>query len=55
MTSKHAYLTFLCSISYDVIINGREEQILQRFLDFDANVIFSAESYCWPDATLEVN
>jgi hypothetical protein len=45
----------LLLFSYDVIINGKEKQILDLFDQFKARVVFSAESFCWPDATLEVS
>lgn len=38
--------------SYDVMFLGAMKDILGRFLKFDAGVVFGAEHYCWPDATL---
>lgn len=40
--------------SFDVIFNGYGEEIMSRFLsDFkDYRVVFSAESFCWPDPEL---
>lgn len=38
--------------AYDVVFNGDEEQILARFREFDARVLFSAEGFCWPDSSL---
>ena len=30
------------------------EDILQKFKDFDCRLVFSAESFCWPDVSLAV-
>lgn len=38
--------------AYDVLFNGDAEQILARFREFDARVLFSAEGFCWPDSSL---
>ncbi|VDD94380.1 unnamed protein product [Enterobius vermicularis] len=40
--------------AFDVIFNGYGEEIMSRFLsDFkDYRVVFSAESFCWPDPEL---
>ncbi|XP_018363864.1 PREDICTED: procollagen-lysine,2-oxoglutarate 5-dioxygenase 1 isoform X1 [Trachymyrmex cornetzi] len=38
--------------SYDVIFLGDLSTIVERFLDTDARVLFSAEAYCWPDKSL---
>lgn len=37
-----------------MIINARSEKIIERFSDHfsEFNVIFGAEPFCWPDATL---
>ncbi|KRZ19517.1 Procollagen-lysine,2-oxoglutarate 5-dioxygenase 3 [Trichinella pseudospiralis] len=39
---------------YDVIINANAEIILERFYKSGANVLFSAEGFCWPDNSLAV-
>lgn len=39
--------------SYDVILIGDEKTILDRFHKSNSKVLFSAESFCWPDSTLE--
>ncbi|KRZ83626.1 Procollagen-lysine,2-oxoglutarate 5-dioxygenase, partial [Trichinella sp. T8] len=39
---------------YDVIINANAEIILERFYKSGANVLFSAEGFCWPDDSLAV-
>lgn len=36
-----------------MIINGNSNKILSRFKQFDAKVLFSAESNCWPDISLQ--
>ena len=28
--------------------------MLKKFLKFDANIVFSAEDFCWPDKSLAV-
>lgn len=43
------------SFSYDVIFSSDAEGILQKFKDFDVNIVFSAEQYCWPDQLLSVS
>lgn len=43
----------LIIFSYDVIVTSGEEEILNDFKSFNANVVFSAEKYCWPDSSLE--
>ena len=40
--------------SYDVVFTDGPETILERFDKFDARVVFSAEGFCWPDASLMV-
>ncbi|RMX35950.1 hypothetical protein pdam_00005243 [Pocillopora damicornis] len=39
--------------SYDVILLGKPEEFLKKFLDFKANMVFSAEGFCWPDRWLK--
>lgn len=41
--------------SYDVILDGDEKSILERFHNLNAKVVFSAEGFCWPDPTLEAS
>ncbi|XP_019882579.1 procollagen-lysine,2-oxoglutarate 5-dioxygenase 1 isoform X1 [Camponotus floridanus] len=41
--------------SYDVIFLGGLSAIVERFLDTDARVLFSAEVYCWPDRSLAIH
>ena len=38
--------------AYDVVFNGDAEQILTRFRELKARVLFSAEGFCWPDSSL---
>jgi len=38
--------------SYDVIFTAGYEEIIKKFLAQDANIVFSAENFCWPDANL---
>lgn len=39
--------------SYDVMLIGDEQAILERFHSSNARALFSAESFCWPDPSLE--
>ncbi|XP_070153954.1 procollagen-lysine,2-oxoglutarate 5-dioxygenase isoform X1 [Polyergus mexicanus] len=41
--------------SYDVIFLGGLSAIVERFLDIDARILFSAEAYCWPDRSLAIH
>ena len=47
-------LFFHC-FSYDVIFTADAKTILKKFLKFDANLVFSAEDFCWPDKSLAVS
>ncbi|KAL7675333.1 hypothetical protein ACOME3_001596 [Neoechinorhynchus agilis] len=38
---------------YDVIFNDEPDEIVRKFVTFDKRIIFSAETFCWPDKTLE--
>lgn len=40
--------------SYDVVFTMGAEDMLQKFRDFDCRLVFSAESFCWPDMSLAV-
>ncbi|XP_015786267.1 procollagen-lysine,2-oxoglutarate 5-dioxygenase 1 [Tetranychus urticae] len=50
--SKEQNLIILFVDSYDVIINAKREEILDRFNTLGAKVVFSAEDFCWPDPSL---
>lgn len=39
--------------SYDVILTGTSEEIIQKFKSFEANIVFGAENFCWPKQELE--
>ncbi|KAK2547937.1 Procollagen-lysine [Acropora cervicornis] len=39
--------------SYDVILLGHPELFITKFLEFEANLVFSAEDFCWPDKLLK--
>uniref|UniRef100_A0A8D8WHN7 procollagen-lysine 5-dioxygenase n=1 Tax=Cacopsylla melanoneura TaxID=428564 RepID=A0A8D8WHN7_9HEMI len=45
-------LIILFTDSYDVIIDGSTNEILERFNSFDAKIVFGAEKFCWPDTSL---
>ena len=38
---------------YDVIINDNQEELVKRFKQFGADVVFSAEPLIWPDSSIE--
>lgn len=44
---------FCCS--YDVIFMAGPEEILKKFHKTKSKVLFSAEGFCWPDASLAVS
>ena len=44
----------ISTTSYDVVLTMGPDQILQKFMDFDCRLVFSAESFCWPDVSLAV-
>jgi len=37
---------------YDVIINDNQEELINRFKQFGADVVFGAEPPCWPDTSI---
>ena len=41
--------------SYDLILLGDAQTFLKKFLEFKANMVFSAEGFCWPDRWLKVS
>ncbi|XP_073840041.1 procollagen lysyl hydroxylase [Musca autumnalis] len=38
--------------SYDVVFTTRLNEIVKKFKEFDARILFSAEKFCWPDVKL---
>ena len=47
-------MLFFCS-SYDLVFTDGPAAVLEKFLKFDARVVFSAEGFCWPDTKLAVS
>ena len=41
--------------SYDLILLGDPQEFVKKFLEFEANMVFSAEGFCWPDRWLKVS
>lgn len=41
--------------SYDLILLGGPQAFLKKFLEFKANMVFSAEGFCWPDKWLKAS
>ena len=39
--------------SYDVILTAGKDEIVKKFKSFEANVMFGAEDFCWPDQSLK--
>lgn len=37
---------------YDVVINDTQEELVKRFKQFGADVVFGAEPPCWPDESI---
>lgn len=51
---KHSdNLLIIFTDSYDVVFTDGVDTILERFAKVDARVLFSAEGFCWPDASLK--
>ena len=50
---KINYITFI--YSYDAVMHGNENEILDAFADYHAGVVFSAEVFIWPDQSLAVS
>ena len=42
-------LVIMFTDSYDVVLLAEPEVILTEFYKMDANVVFGAEAFCWPD------
>lgn len=45
----------LFSDSYDVIFISNEEEIYEKYLSFNTNMLFSAEKTCWPDNNMSIH
>ncbi|XP_014457169.1 multifunctional procollagen lysine hydroxylase and glycosyltransferase LH3 isoform X1 [Alligator mississippiensis] len=45
----HHDLVIMFVDSYDVVLAGSPGELLSRFARFGRRVVFSAESFCWPD------
>ena len=41
--------------SYDVVLAATPQTVIEKFLDFKASAVFSAEGFCWPDQSLAVS
>ena len=37
---------------YDVVINDTQDELVNRFKQFGADVVFGAEPPCWPDESI---
>lgn len=37
---------------YDVFLNDKPQEVLKRFYEMDADIVFAAEKECWPDLEL---
>ena len=38
--------------SYDVVLTGDKEEILAKYDQFNTEIVFGAENFCWPDNSL---
>ena len=54
---NHDYVSWLVhSISsYDLVFMDDPSELVRMFKEFEANVVFSAEAFCWPDPSLAVS
>jgi hypothetical protein len=41
--------------SYDVVLTAGPHEVIEAFNKLDADVVFSAEAFCWPDSSLAVS
>ena len=46
-------LVIMFTDSYDVLLLAGTDEILKKFKNFEANVVFGAEDFCWPDQSLK--
>ena len=46
-------LVIMFTDSYDVLLLAGKDEILKKFKNFEANVVFGAEDFCWPDQSLK--
>ena len=46
-------LIIMFTDSYDVVFLAEPETILTEFYNMNANVVFGAENFCWPDKGLK--
>lgn len=49
------YIWHFLPPSYDAVFLANAETFIKSFLEFNANVVFSAEGFCWPDRWLVVS
>ncbi|CAL1536445.1 unnamed protein product [Lymnaea stagnalis] len=49
---NNANLLLMFVDSYDLVFTDNKDAIIEKFLKFDARVVFSAEDTCWPDRSL---
>ena len=40
--------------SFDVVINDNAQNIIEKYKKFNGKIVFSAETYCWPDKLLAI-
>ncbi len=52
LENKHDNDVVLFTDGYDVFYADNMQTILERFEDFDADMVFSSESICWPEQSL---
>lgn len=48
--SKNRIIIF--TDSYDVILNSNFKEIINKFVKFNCDIVFSGEIYCWPNVNL---
>ena len=52
LKDKHPEDVVVFTDAYDVFYADNLDTILERFLDFKSDIVFSGELYCYPDASL---
>ena len=52
LKDKHPEDVVVFTAAYDVFYADNLDTILERFLDFKSDIVFSGELYCYPDASL---
>ena len=52
---KITFYFYLEPFSYDVVFAEGEKEILKKYDQLNATILFSSEDFCWPDKSLAVS